>query len=308
MKPVSAVAICIATHQRISGLSRLLASLAVLRFNDNRPQAVHIIVADNDPEESARATCAAFERNFPGRLHYVVEPRKGFSSARNRALRQALTLPCGLVAFVDDDGMPEPDWLDSLISAMGRHDADAVHGMMVRRFDRPPPEWVRRGGFFGSPDWESGKTLEFGNTANLLAKRVIFDALGGFDAAYDASSGEDDDMFHRAALNGYKIVFCREAVVLEFIPPDRTTIRWILKRNFRIGGNWARIHLKIHPGLSARLLVAAQGLWRIAAAALWLPAKIWSKHSAVCAGALFLRGLGRLSALTGSFDENGRTR
>ena len=49
--------------------------------------------------------------SFPD-VGYFHEPERGLNVARNRALRVARG---DVVAFVDDDAIPEPEWLDGLM-------------------------------------------------------------------------------------------------------------------------------------------------------------------------------------------------
>src|SRR5579883_1155797 len=107
------VAVCIATFRRPEGLRRLLSELQEQTFH-GEPPAVDVVVVDNDEARSAQAVC----RDSPlARLHYVHEPRRGIPQARNRAIKTARELGCGLIAFIDDDELPANDWLDQLLSA-----------------------------------------------------------------------------------------------------------------------------------------------------------------------------------------------
>ena len=55
---------------------------------------------DNDIQRSAEGVCSS--ANLPWRLKYVVEPVRGISQARNRAVQEGSESE--FIAFVDDAG------------------------------------------------------------------------------------------------------------------------------------------------------------------------------------------------------------
>ena len=59
-------------------------------------------------------------------------------------------------------------------------------------------------------------------TQNLLIGRNLLGLLGEplFRAAYNASGGEDYDLFRRADAAGARMAWCAEAVVVEPPPPE----------------------------------------------------------------------------------------
>ena len=63
-------------------------------------------------------------------------------------------------------------------------------------------------------------------------------------------------MFRRISQAGYKIIWADRAQVQDWIPPNRTTLGWVLRRSFRTGNTLAFIHLDLQPALktAARLL------------------------------------------------------
>ncbi|HLN24994.1 MAG TPA: glycosyltransferase, partial [Patescibacteria group bacterium] len=78
--------VCIATYKRPALLRKLLQSLA----NQHLPKDVvlRLIVVDNDARGSARDCVDQMSAVLP--IRYMVEPTKGLSFVRNRALSAAL--------------------------------------------------------------------------------------------------------------------------------------------------------------------------------------------------------------------------
>ena len=100
--PEMTVVIC--TRDRPAGLHATL--LGLQRQTDSTFQ---VVVVDNAPSSSESADLV--KRLGLARCEYVVEPRAGLSRARNRGLKVVRT---ELVAWLDDDEIPDADWVRRL--------------------------------------------------------------------------------------------------------------------------------------------------------------------------------------------------
>ncbi|RPJ43573.1 MAG: glycosyltransferase family 2 protein, partial [Candidatus Latescibacterota bacterium] len=101
-RPAGPASICVPTRNRPDDLARCLA--AIRRMPDDGQE---VLVVDSASDGDASEKVA---RGFPG-VRYFREERPGLDRARNRGLREA-RMP--IVAFTDDDAMPEPFWLRAL--------------------------------------------------------------------------------------------------------------------------------------------------------------------------------------------------
>jgi GT2 family glycosyltransferase len=167
------------------------------------------------------------------RLHVEA---MGVSRARNLGAREAVG---GLLAFTDDDCVPEPDWLAALARAVDEHNAIAATGRVLplpddrpglvavsSRTDTQLRVFVADG---TPPPWEVG------TGGNLLVDRETFVAVGGFDEALGPGTrfpaAEDIDLLERLLATGGRIVYTPEAVVLH----EMKTARGRLKRRLPYG-------------------------------------------------------------------------
>lgn len=98
----STLAVAVCTRERPEDLARTLAAIDALA-----PPPHEILVVDNAPATTATRDLVA---RYP-HMRYVVEPRRGVNRARNRALQ---TASADIVAFTDDDAVPETGWLAAL--------------------------------------------------------------------------------------------------------------------------------------------------------------------------------------------------
>lgn len=266
------VAICVPTFRRPQGLARVLEHLARLRFAKSPAPEIEVIVVDNDPDASARESCERLAAELPWQLRYAHEPQRGISFARNTLVRCALEDGADFVAFVDDDEMPEPHWLDELLHVEREYDADVVSGPVEPRFESAVPEWVVRGRFFDSGRYPTGHALEESGSGNVLVRaRVFREVRPHFDERLALTGGEDVEFFWRVKRAGYRMVWADEAMVYEMIPESRTRAAWVLRRAFRMGTSMGA-HGDGYGGTAgSRVVPAAKAVLRMAQQTVLLP-------------------------------------
>ena len=202
------VAVC--TRDRPDDMRRCLE--AFLRLPDDGQE---FLVVDNAP--STNATRQIVE-SYNGRIRYIREDRAGLNVARNRALREARY---DIIAFNDDDAIPDPGWLRALLRNFSDSSVLCVTGLtMPLELESEAQEWFERyspfgRGFhrvfhYGSREKALGAGRA-GAGANMAVRRSLVDKVGWFDEALDAGtptrSGGDTEMFSRIQARGYQIVY-----------------------------------------------------------------------------------------------------
>lgn len=230
---------------------------------------VDLLVVDNDPAESGRAAVEAASTSPARPARYVPEPKPGIAAARNRVLAE--TADRDLIVFIDDDEVPDADWLVQLLAGWRAGTADAVTGSVVSRFAVEPDAWVRAGGFFDRrhraavPD---GALLPVAATNNLLLDRHVVDAVGlRFDEEFGLSGGSDTMFTRTLVARGATIAWCPGARVVEIVPASRLERGWLLRRAVSYGTTDCRVAVRLAgtPAGRARARAAsvAHGLPRI---------------------------------------------
>ena len=220
--PTMTVAVC--THDRTELLRHCLRALADVDYPD-----LDVVVVDNAP--SSDATERLVTSTFP-RVRYVREARPGLNWARTRAVLESRG---EVVAFTDDDAMPEPGWLRAVGAVFVQNpEAMGVTGLVVPfELQTPAQVMFERYGGFGRgferrwlrvPRVERrraalryGNTGRFGTGTNMAFRRRIFDRIGYFDPALDVGTategGGDLEMFFRLLKGGYTLVYEPAATV-----------------------------------------------------------------------------------------------
>ena len=190
------VAICVITYQRPKGLRRLLNGLNCLTFSQSKHLDVRVIVVDNDSTGSASQVCESIIPSFKYPLTYSIESRRGISYARNRAIA-CVPPDTDFVAFIDDDEVPETSWLDELLTAQSKYDADVVSGPVLPYFpSETVATWVVKGRFFERPRYPTGYLRKTAATNNVLVCGEIFRSMDKlFDERFALTGGEDGHFF-----------------------------------------------------------------------------------------------------------------
>ncbi|HEX2190387.1 MAG TPA: glycosyltransferase [Longimicrobiaceae bacterium] len=295
------VAVCVATLQRPLLLGALLESLGTLEFRKRAPVDLFIVVVDNDGNETAREVVEAARDRLPFPVVYTVEPTRGIPHARNRGVGVALREGAEFVAFIDDDEVASPGWLDELLDVQHASGADVVSGPSLPRFAPEVEQWVIDGGFFTYPRYATGESIPIAATNNVLVSARLFrDRPEPFDPAFGLSGMDDSHFFMRVKKEGAKLVWADEALVEEFIPASRARARWIIRRAFRIGNGYVFCVRTLHPPHRWVVPRVAGALARIGYGALLLPvAAVQGRAPLVGAMRTISNGVGSLVALAG---------
>lgn len=134
-----------------NGAKRLAAVLQRLREQVNTEHlSWEIIVVDNNSQDNTaklvREYQAVWPQNYP--LKYAFEPEQGAAFARNKAVAEARG---SLIGFLDDDNLPESDWVISAYKFSQAHPEVGAYGSQVKgKFETVPPKnFERIAGFLG---------------------------------------------------------------------------------------------------------------------------------------------------------------
>jgi succinoglycan biosynthesis protein ExoM len=287
------------TFRRPEGLRRLLEGLNGLTFRKSPEPSITVIVVDNDAAAPMRAWIEAERPGFRWPLRYGCEPVQGLSSARNRVL-DLVPPDADCIAWIDDDEVPVSGWLDELLYVRRTYRATIVQGPMRPHFLTPPPHWLIRGRFLELGPYRDGASLHYASTCNSLIDTALIRQLRlRFDPRFDRTGGEDQRFFGCAIAEGHAVVTAEQALVHEWIPASRATLRYLLRRRFRMGNTLAMID-RIEDDKGRIALRALKGVGRIGLGVAQT-ATVLSEGSAGLAAALctIAWGAGALAGVVG---------
>jgi GT2 family glycosyltransferase len=302
------VAISLLTYKRPKLLRQALNSLCRLQFRKAHAPELTLVVVDNDPEKSAKSVVDSCTTQFPGRVIYAVETCRGVACVRNRAVGIAIGF-ADFVAFMDDDEIADPFWLDELLAVQKRYSLPIVTGPIVPRYTTRTPEWVKPGEFFGPYHLNTGDEPAFVGGANVLADAALFRSVAAlYDERLALRGGEDTHFYLRLKRAGVKAVWADSAMMYEWVSPSRATAHWLLQRAYGEGNNFTFLMRYLNPSKRTSLIRLVKGLGMMAAGAGQV-VTAFSRPRLVRGLQRIFRGMGTLTALfgvvyhTGSLDS-----
>jgi len=230
------VSVVVPSHERGTRLRWLLNALEEQTLPRSQWELVVVFDSTDDTEELVRT--------HPLAPRYVrLTPGTGTPSRqRNTGWRES---KAPLIAFTDDDGRPEPDWLERLLAA-----ARENPGAIVQGATKPDPDeaeimrWAPR-----YRSMEVDPPGPYAQTCNILYPREALEAVDGFDESFPYPAGEDLDLAARLWERGTPYVGAPEALTYHAVDT------FSLPAAIRFNRRWESIPLlmKRHPQLREQL-------------------------------------------------------
>jgi glycosyltransferase involved in cell wall biosynthesis len=212
------------------------------------------VVVDNDPPGPVRPIADAVrDGDWPFRVRVLYEPTPGLSAGRNRGICAARGR---YVAITDPDITPEPQWLQTLVTAIEEEDVFAVGGRTV--VDYPGGEVVALTTALrechGAVDWPDHRELAvwpyWVTGCNLLFDRQTALDIGLFRTDLGRRGRwlldcEDLEFIDRARQAGHQTLIEPAAVVSHPVYRPETTLRYFVRQGAGHGICVARMHLSV---------------------------------------------------------------
>ena len=197
---------------------------------------------DNGSTDETSSVLRALSDRLP--LRVLECPARG----KNRALNHGLEHVRGdVVALIDDDILPEADWLTAIRARAARHpQVDLFGGPIMPAWEEPPPPWLAQAVPFG-PVFGVTSDLPEGPVdpgrlwgGNMFVRRRVFDRGLRFDEGRGPGVGNyvmggDTEFAVRAAAAGHCAWWCPEVRVGHIVRAGQLRRGWLLRRAYRHG-------------------------------------------------------------------------
>lgn len=256
-----AVSIVICTRNRAQTISGTLRSLQAIRTEHDWDVLIVNNNSDDNTEEVIRLS-----DNCGGRLKYALASTIGLGAARDFGWR---ITEGEVVAFTDDDCYLAPDYVDAIVEAYARRPELGCIGGRIMLFD-PDDAPVTINESLEPTSIPAYSFVSAGalQGANLSFRRVVLEAIGGFDRAFGAGTRfpcEDVDAVAAAVWSGFKagydpgpIVYHHHGRKPKNVPRLRRSYdegrgayyaKYILRQDSRFSyiQNWIRTSLSMWP-------------------------------------------------------------
>jgi glycosyltransferase involved in cell wall biosynthesis len=227
------ITVVICTYNNAAMLDRTLQAIGKQRVAPDL--AWSVLVVDNNCSDETPQVVARRADSLPVPLELVREPTQGINAARLCGVRHSRG---SWIAFVDDDCLLEPDWVQQAVDFGAAHPlCGAFGGEIVLRWESPPPEFAAGYGY-AFAETRLGETAfrrDWLVGAGMVLRRSILEATGWTDRQFLEDrigrrlvSGGDVEMGVRiAALSElWYVPQCR----LHHVIPARRLERGYLRR------------------------------------------------------------------------------
>jgi GT2 family glycosyltransferase len=228
--PTPRISVVICTYNGSATLGECLDGVLALSY----PDFEVILVIDGSTDASAEIARAR------ERVQSIETPNRGLSAARNTGLEAATG---EIVAYIDDDAVPDPDWLTHLARAFAGGSYAAVGGPNVL----PPGAGAVAQCVANAPGGPthvliSDRDAEHIPGCNMAIRKDALESIGGFDPEF-LVAGDDVDVCWRLLDSGQRIGFSPGAAVLH---RRRSSVRAYLRQQRGYGRAEALLERK-HP-------------------------------------------------------------
>lgn len=270
--------VVIPTFRRPNALARLLGAL---QAHEAPGLAWEVVVVDNAPPTARLAVETA---GGPVPVRYLAEARPGAVHARNRGIAAASGVA---IVCLDDDVVPRPGWLATLVGPILAGECEVTGGRVVLDPSVSRPFWLNEdalGGYLarydrGDHPVDLTDPADYVITANAAFQADALRTAGGFDAALGPVgtvplANEELALCRRLHAAGARMRYV-PATVVHDLPRSRLRVRYLLRRTFaqgrsdwlldrdvycrrpRRGAGWAATYLRRELAVRWQ-----QGLWR----------------------------------------------
>lgn len=217
--PVASVVV--ATFRRPDRVVRLLEALAKQTMP---PDQFEVIVVDDCSGDDTAEVLAAMTSQVPFRLTSLSTPaNRGPGPARNIGWR-ASSAP--YVAFTDDDCVPDPAWLESVVTVLADDPTlGLVQGMTI------PADLVRTASDSSVHSIHQNQATPFFETCNIAYRRAALEQGGGFGEDHNWWGGwfcEDTFGGWRVVDAGWGRTFTADAVVVHDVA--ERGLKWLVDK------------------------------------------------------------------------------
>jgi cellulose synthase/poly-beta-1,6-N-acetylglucosamine synthase-like glycosyltransferase len=240
------ISVVVPTRKRPDLLEGCLKALVTQNFPAAEYEIIIVDDAACDITKKQVENWARRTRETAHTIHYIPVTGlcHGPAAARNCGWRAARS---EIIAFTDDDCIPEMNWLQAGMKAF-TDDVAAMAGRIVMPLPSKPTDYE-----YNASQIEKS---EFA-TANCFYRRAILMQVGGFDERFTTAWREDSDLFFTLLQRNAICIFAPKAVVMH---PVRAA-RWGISLAQQRKSMFNALLYKKHPNLY-RQRIQATPPWR----------------------------------------------
>jgi GT2 family glycosyltransferase len=230
--------VVVPTYRRQAQLRACLEGLARMNYPHDR---YDVIVVDDGGAEDLEDVLAPLRQRLD--LMLIVQSNAGPAAARNRGAQRAKGQ---YLAFIDDDCVPDPEWLAALAKRLRITPDHLMGGRTVNALPKnvfSTASQVLITYLCGYFDGQRGRSRLF-TSNNLAVAADAFRTIGGFDTRFPRAAGEDREFCDRWGQSNRPSSYAPDAEVSH---AHAMTLRTFWRQHFEYGraAAWCR-HVRAH--------------------------------------------------------------
>jgi GT2 family glycosyltransferase len=193
------ISVVIPTYRRPELLVRCLTALSEQYIGHSDFEV--IVVSDGLDAYTEQVLKHWISRRQLNLIYLHTDGKKGPAAARNMGWQHARA---DLIAFTDDDCIPDRNWLQAFVNAFDRRDDAACTGQTVVPLPQNPSDFANN-----TAQLQHAEFI----TANCACTKQVLQQVGGFDEHFKLAWREDSDLQFKLLLNNIPILSCQNALV-----------------------------------------------------------------------------------------------
>src|SRR5436190_7822417 len=145
--------IIICTFNRLKLLKLCIESITTLQTT---PSQFEVVIIDNNSNDGTEDFCKGLSQAYTGyKWKYIKEIQQGIAFARTRGAKEAAG---NIIAYIDDDCLAEPNWLNEIINFYDKNpEVMSTGGKIIPEYLVPMADW------FGKYFWGLVGNYDLGN-------------------------------------------------------------------------------------------------------------------------------------------------
>jgi glucosyl-dolichyl phosphate glucuronosyltransferase len=228
------ITVILCTYNRCQSLAKALSSVALSRLPES--VAWEVLVVDNNSRDQTGDVVADFCGRYPSRFRYLFESQPGKSYALNSGIAEAQG---DVLAFMDDDVIVEPMWLQRLTAPLLKGKWAGCGGRILPQWRYTSPRWLPEGRYALAPlaafdlGLEAGRLEEAPFGTNMAFQKALFAKYGGFRTDLGPRPGseirsEDTELGNRLLAAGEQLWYEPSAIVHHEVHQNRLRKHYFL--------------------------------------------------------------------------------
>jgi glycosyltransferase involved in cell wall biosynthesis len=240
-------------------------------FNQDFDKSLfEVVVVDNNSTDGVLDRLTEYQTAHPDyNLRFVTEPNQGVAWVRTRCAKEARG---AIVAYLDDDSMADPGWLQGIVSFFDEHpEVYSVGGKITPYFLTGIPDWYSKyffglvGSFDQGPSVKRLTGERYPCGANMAFRKKVFDEIGYFnhDLGRKGSgllANEEKEIYKRILAAGHQVYYLPYVSVMHAVESNKFDKNYVRRHSRGIGGG-ERLRLKGNNAALVKKFVEYVAKW-----------------------------------------------